>query len=221
VKIRGFRVEPGEAEHFLGLHPGVQQIVIKVGEEYSGNKDLLAYYVAKPGYSLSPEELGAYARRQLPACLTPVQFIALPCLPLGPNGKVDLRALPAAQRSPQGEGSLPLATQQPVETVLAGLWKDVLGVEQVSLQDDFFALGGHSLEAIKLLARISEVFQLEFPLSIIFESPNLERMAQSFIQFSGDATRMEYIARMLLELAKLSAEEIQSISDGLSSPLAG
>ena len=216
VKIRGFRVEPGEAEHILGLHPDVRQIVVTIREERPGDKHLVAYYVAKPGYPLSPKDLEKYARQQLPACLVPSRFISLSALPLGPNGKVDLRALPAPQRSLDGEATLPLAIQNPVETVIAGLWMEVLGVEQVYMQDDFFALGGHSLETIKLLARISEVFKVEFPISLIFEAPSLARMAQLLIQFSGDSTRLEGTARLLLQVAELSEEAARSMLDGLT-----
>jgi len=98
-------------------------------------------------------------------------FISLPVLPLRPNGKVDLQALPAHQVSLDSEPALPHARENPVETVIAELWMEILEVEQVYMQDDFFALGGHSLKAIKLLARISEVFQIEFPVSLLFEAP--------------------------------------------------
>ena len=169
VKIRGFRVEPGEIEAALTRHPEVAEAVVVVREE-GMDRRLVAYVVPRDG---KQPDLRRFLEPILPAPLIPSAFVFLPELPLTANGKVDRSALPAPEvrvakgRSPEG----------PIEELLAGLWEEVLGIGRVGAEDDFFDLGGHSLLATRLVSRIREAFQVELPLSDLFQEPTVAAVA--------------------------------------------
>ena len=179
VKIRGFRIEPGEIEAALLRHPRVAAAVVMARTD--GPDKLLAAYVV-PGGEDAPEipDLRAFLAERLPAHMVPAAFVVLDAFPLTPSGKVDRRTLPAPDRSRMGDGFLPPRT--PLEVEVAGIWGDVLGVDQVGLQDGFFDLGGHSLLATRVLARIEETFGVDMPLQTLFESPTLEGFAAALGQ---------------------------------------
>ena len=177
VKIRGFRVEPGEVEAALSRHPAVRQAAVLVS---GGPMDrrLVAYVAAReesddPGLDAL---LRSFLRARLPEPMVPSAFVVLPKLPLGPNGKVDRRALPDPEPAGVPAGS-PAAARTPTEEILAGLWAELLGRESVGNDDGFFDLGGHSLLAARLLSRLREPFGVELPLKALFESPSLGAFA--------------------------------------------
>jgi amino acid adenylation domain-containing protein len=176
VKVRGFRVEPGEIEAELARHPGVSDCAVAALESPGGGKQLVAY-VAGPG-AAEAEALRRHLRRRLPDYMVPQQFVALDALPLGPNGKVDRRALPAPELTTAGTDEATAVAPTPVEEVLAGVWGEVLGVEAVGLDDDFFELGGHSLAATQMMARVRDAFDVEVPLRQLFEEPRLADFAR-------------------------------------------
>ncbi|WP_164019628.1 non-ribosomal peptide synthetase, partial [Pyxidicoccus trucidator] len=152
VKLRGFRIEPGEVESALRRHPSVSEVAVVV-RELAGEKALVAYVVPSEGASLNMDEVRLFLREKLPAFMVPSALVLLEALPLTPNGKVDRRALPevSAER-PQ----LSVAFEQPRtprEEILAAVWADVLGLESVGSDDNFFALGGDSLRSIQIVAR--------------------------------------------------------------------
>ncbi|MFG1667526.1 amino acid adenylation domain-containing protein [Streptomyces sp. Y7] len=174
VKIRGFRVEPGEVETVLAGHPGVDRAAVVARPDATGEQRLVAYVVPGGGdLQRFPEgELRAYAARLLADYLVPAAFVPLDALPLTPNGKLDRAALPepgpvtgslgsAAGRRPAG----------PVEKALCGLFSDVLGVASVGPDDDFFALGGNSLTAARLLGRIQLTLGARVGVRTLFECP--------------------------------------------------
>jgi amino acid adenylation domain-containing protein len=176
VKLRGVRIEPGEVEAVLRRHPGVGEAAVVVRDDGSGGPRLVAYLTALPGAELDEAALREFARQELPGSLTPAAFVTLERLPLTPNGKLDRAALPA----PDGRRAGAPADGSPrtlVETLLAGLWAELLGVERVGGDDDFFDLGGHSLLATRLLARVREALGAELPLRAVFEAPTLRAMA--------------------------------------------
>ncbi|HYN22983.1 MAG TPA: amino acid adenylation domain-containing protein, partial [Thermoanaerobaculia bacterium] len=175
VKIRGFRIELGEIEGVLREHPEVREAAV-VAREAEGEKRLVAYVVSPP----PGEGLRAYLADRLPAYMVPSAFVILPELPLSPNGKVDLAALPAPEweRPATGEKTAPRTL---TEEMLAVIWAQVLNLQSASglgPQDDFFALGGHSLLATQVLSRIREAFRVEPQLRAVFESPSLEGLAR-------------------------------------------
>ncbi len=181
VKIRGFRIEPGEIEARLIEHPQVQEaVVLALGEGHA--KRLVAYVVAEPDTQLA-HTLRSHLAARLPEYMMPAAFVRLDALPLTPNGKLDRRALPAPDEeafahqvyeAPQGE----------IETTLAGIWTELLGVEQVSRHDSFFALGGHSLLAVQMIERLRR-FGLTVSVRALFETPTLNGLAQSLGQHKG------------------------------------
>jgi amino acid adenylation domain-containing protein len=171
VKLRGFRIEPGEIESVLASHPEVASAVVVAREDVPGDKRLVAYVV--PVSTDAPEIPGltAFLERRLPAYMVPAAFVFLPELPLNANGKVDRRALPAPGLTAAGADFVPPETL--LEREVAAVWQRVLGVERVGLRDNFWELGGHSLLATRVLARIEAAFGVEMPLQLLFTAPTL------------------------------------------------
>ncbi|MER7724284.1 amino acid adenylation domain-containing protein [Streptomyces sp. NPDC096323] len=152
VKLRGLRIELGEIESALRALPPVAEAAVVVREDSPGDKRLAAYLVtADRQPAPDPQELRAELKRVLPDHMVPVSFTALPALPLTPNGKLDRRGLPAPQiHRTTGAASAP---ETPAERVLAAIWGEVLGLDEVGAEEDFFDLGGHSLLATQVVAR--------------------------------------------------------------------
>jgi amino acid adenylation domain-containing protein len=192
VKIRGYRIELGEVEAVVAEHPGVAETVVILREDEPGDKRLVAYVVPRreeaaasgPGVLPSPEEIvpqvRGLLRQKLPQVMVPSVFVLLERLPLTPTGKVDRRALPAPER-PDAESRREglVRPRNPIEESLAEIWAEVLGVDQVSIHDDFFGLGGHSLLATQVMVRVREAFQVDLPLRALFESPTVVGLAQA------------------------------------------
>ncbi|HEX6929032.1 MAG TPA: amino acid adenylation domain-containing protein, partial [Gammaproteobacteria bacterium] len=159
IKLRGHRIEPGEIEALLEAVPAVERAVVTVRDfdaDGSGiNKDqrLVTYVVLHPGMRASVDELRETLRRQLPSYMLPQHFVALDALPLTPSGKIDRKSLPAPTALPRGAHRPPVtATEQRI----AAIWQDVLGVDRVGRNDNFFDLGGHSLSSMETVARIDK-----------------------------------------------------------------
>ncbi|MBV8201186.1 MAG: non-ribosomal peptide synthetase, partial [Acidobacteria bacterium] len=175
VKIRGFRLEPGEVEAALELHPALGAAVAMVREDVPGDRRLVAYLVPRGGAAVpAPRELRDFLSARLPAHAVPQAFVPLEALPLTRNGKLDREALPAPATC---EAEPAAALSGPFEELLAGIWCEVLGVERVAADDDFFERGGHSLQGTRVLARISAALGVELPLHKLFERPTLRGLA--------------------------------------------
>ncbi|HEX2079055.1 MAG TPA: amino acid adenylation domain-containing protein, partial [Longimicrobium sp.] len=171
VKVRGFRIEPGEIETVLRRCEGVRECAVVVREHAPGDRRLVAYVAG----GADAEALRAALRRTLPDYMVPSAFVALDALPLTPNGKLDRRALPAPVMEADEDAYVAPAT--PTEELLAGLFADVLGVESVGARDDFFALGGHSLLATRVVSRIRAAFGADLPLRVFFRDPTAAALA--------------------------------------------
>ncbi|HKH48447.1 MAG TPA: amino acid adenylation domain-containing protein [Thermoanaerobaculia bacterium] len=175
VKVRGFRIEPGEIEAALVAHPAVHAAAVVVRETDSGDRLLVAWLTVEEA-APSPGELREWLLARLPEPYVPGLFAVLDALPLTPNGKVDRTAL--ARRPLPGHTTASQAPRTPLESAVAAVWAETLGVERVGVDDDFFALGGHSLLAARLVARLREALGVELPLRAVFEAPTVERLAR-------------------------------------------
>lgn len=191
VKIRGFRIELGEIEALLSQHPDVRQAVVIAREDIPGDKRLVAYAVPNQQPDAMPAAGFAYAstlkrflQEKLPNYMVPAVFVLLDSLPLTPNGKVDRQALPAPDRTRPDLEETFVAPRNPIEETLAVIWAELLGLEQIGANDNFFHLGGHSLIATQILSRVREVFQVELSFHHIFENPTVAGLAQLIEQWN-------------------------------------
>ncbi|HEX8202153.1 MAG TPA: amino acid adenylation domain-containing protein, partial [Isosphaeraceae bacterium] len=178
VKIRGFRVELGEIEAALLRHPAVRAAVVVAREDASGEQALVAYTVADPGAEIAAADLRRGLHEALPEYMVPSAFVALEALPLTPNGKVDRGALPppgAARVEAEGPYVPP---RGPIEEALAGIWGELLGRDRIGVHENFFDLGGHSLTATQLLARLRDTFAVEPSLRDFLEGPTVAGLAR-------------------------------------------
>ncbi len=191
VKLRGFRIEPGEIEVTLRQHPAVQDAVVLVREDITDLQRLVAYIVIDnrtpdpDGFAIDPAstdhfytELRTFLHTKLPDYMIPSAFVTLKSLPLTPNGKVDRQALPLPETDNTGldRDTAPRTLE---EVLLADIWANVLGLKHIGIHDDFFALGGHSLLAARAITRINAVFHRDIPLRILFESPTVATFAHA------------------------------------------
>ncbi|MBZ5710638.1 non-ribosomal peptide synthetase/type I polyketide synthase [Nannocystis pusilla] len=176
VKIRGVRVELGEVLSAISRHPRVQEAVVVAREDAPGERRLVAYFVATGGEAGElASELRVFLRRSLTEAMIPTAFVALPAMPLTPNGKIDKRALPRPEDDTASSTSVPPRSE--LEASIAGIWQDVLKVERVGAHDDFFALGGHSLTATQVLSRVRRTFAVEVPLAQLYAGPTVAALA--------------------------------------------
>ncbi|TCP57968.1 amino acid adenylation domain-containing protein [Tumebacillus sp. BK434] len=171
VKVRGFRIELGEIEMVLTEHPSVKETTVIVREDQPGDQRVVAYVVPAPatGEALSAADLRQIVRRKLPEYMVPSHFVVLEALPLTPNGKIDKKALPLPEIGRAEQEAAYVAPRTATEQLLAAIWSELLGAEQVGVHDNFFALGGHSLLATQMISRVRQSFQIELPLSALFE----------------------------------------------------
>jgi amino acid adenylation domain-containing protein/non-ribosomal peptide synthase protein (TIGR01720 family) len=188
IKIRGFRIEPAEIEAALMTHPNVREAAVVVREDVPGALRLVAYVVpiADEGRRTKDEgadssfvsELRAFLATRLPAYMLPAAFVLLAALPLNPNGKLDLRALP----DPDGTRPAPQATyvapQNDVEQRIAAIWQAVLGLDRIGVHDNFFELGGHSLLLIQMHSQLREALNQELSVVELFQYPTINALAQ-------------------------------------------
>jgi amino acid adenylation domain-containing protein len=178
VKVRGFRIEPAEVEAVLDAHPQVRRSVVVAREGEDGDRLLAAYIVPANDHVPALGAIRAHARERLPGYMVPSVFVVLPAFPLTPSGKVDRRALPPPDRTAPGAASAAVGPRTPVETTLAAIWSEALGLESVGIEDSFFDLGGHSLLAVRLFSKIEKVFGVTLPLASLFQAPTIARQAE-------------------------------------------
>ncbi len=183
VKVRGFRVELGEIEAALALHPEVGEAAVVAREDASGHARLVAYLAGGV-----PGGVRDFLRERLPEHMVPSAFVALDAFPRTPNGKTDRRALAALEVSHAGARDAYVAPRTPEEEIVARAWGAVLGVERVGARDGFFELGGHSLLAMQVVSRLRAALGVEVPLRAVFDAPRLDAFAERVRRTrSGDA----------------------------------
>jgi amino acid adenylation domain-containing protein/FkbH-like protein len=176
LKLRGFRIEPGEIEATLRSHGSVKDAIVVAREDSPGDKRLVAYVIASSDTIVDLSDLRLYLKRSLPDYMVPSAFVVLEALPLTPNGKIDRRALPTPEDLAVVRGEY-VAPRTSTEGMLALIWAEVLKLEHVGVHDNFFELGGHSLLATRLMARVRDGFRIELPLRVLFEAPTVAELA--------------------------------------------
>ncbi|MEA3187678.1 MAG: hypothetical protein QOD99_1508 [Chthoniobacter sp.] len=175
IKLRGFRIELGEIEWRLGKHPAVREQAVTVHENAAAGKQLIAYVVLHPGSQADAAELREFVKKELPDYMTPAAFVFLDRLPVTANGKLDRRALPAPEFG--AAQSDYVAPSSKTEHALAEIWEEVLKHSPVCVHDNFFEIGGHSLLALSLFARIESRLGRKLPLATLFNAPTIAELA--------------------------------------------
>lgn len=201
LKLRGFRIEPGEIEALLAQHPSVRESVVLLDDTSAADKRIIAFVVADSGTAAS--ELRAYLKDRLPDYMIPSAFKLLEELPLTPNGKIDRKALLRMPLDNSGLEKSYVPPSTPEEEVVAEIWADVLSVGRVGLHDNFFELGGHSLLATQVISRVRKMYQVDLSLRYLFENPTIAA-------FVGGISRRE---------ARIESEELKAIDRRGSLPL--
>jgi amino acid adenylation domain-containing protein len=176
VKLRGFRIELGEIEAVLLEHESIAEAVVMVRED-QGEPRLVAYVVPRGEAAPSADEIRERSATQLPGFMVPSAFVTLPSLPLTTNGKLDRSSLPAPVNA-AGEGTQHLPPRDRLESELVELWQQLLGVQPIGVLDDFFALGGSSLAAMRLVARLRSSHRVELTVRSVFERPTVAALAE-------------------------------------------
>jgi acyl-coenzyme A synthetase/AMP-(fatty) acid ligase/acyl carrier protein len=200
VKIRGFRIELGEIEELLREHPTVREAVVVARDDRAGDKRLAAYVVARNGHPPVPRDLTDWLNRKLPDYMVPALYTVLDRFPLTASGKIDRKALPAPERTRESDDPLMEPTSE-IEKLLARIWCEVLEVENVGVNDNFFKLGGHSLKITQVISRVRDALEVELPMRAMFEAPTIASLA----------LRIEEL--LIQELDQLSEEEAKSLND--------
>ncbi|MFC9758687.1 amino acid adenylation domain-containing protein [Streptomyces sp. NPDC056921] len=193
VKLRGFRIEPGEIETVLAGRPGVAQATVVVREDRPGDKRLVAYLTAEEGARIEPGDVQKQVSGLLPDYMVPSAFVVLDEIPLTVNGKVDRRALPAPQFGNEATGRAPRTAK---EEVLCGLFAEILGLPSVTIDDHFFNLGGHSLLATRLVGRIRTVLGGELTVATLFENPIVATLVEKLDGAAAARPRLRPMRRM-------------------------
>jgi amino acid adenylation domain-containing protein len=213
VKIRGSRVEIGEIEATLARHPAVRENAVIVQDD-TGETRLVAYIV--PHYEQNvpgASELRGFLRTTLPEYMVPYAFVALGELPKSPSGKVDRKTLPRFEHSRPDLDETFVAPRTPVEELVAEVWAHCLDVEKIGVYDNFFELGGHSLLITQVISKMAEVFQIELPVRVFFDTPTVSSVAQALIEREPTPGHVDTVARLHRRISAMSAEEISTLLD--------
>ena len=223
IKLRGFRVEPGEIEHHLRQFPIIREAAVALKKDQYSQDRLVAYLVLDEGHeALSMRELRGFLWSRLPEYLIPAKIVVCANLPLTPNGKVDWRALPEPDWSQSVYGVEQLTT--PTEELLLGIWHEVLNTTQIGLDDSFFGIGGHSLLATQVMSRVQEVWNVELELRTLFEQPTIralgrwldERLSQDvqLVSLPALETRVGPAGRALLSYGQQRLWFLEQLTPG-------
>jgi amino acid adenylation domain-containing protein len=196
VKIRGYRIETGEIEAVLGGHNAIHQVVVNAHQDPSEGARLVAYYVIKPDAAVTTAELRRHLEEYLPDYLIPSFLIRIDAIPLTPNGKIDRNALPAPDVNANGTSAPFREPTTIVEKQVAQIWRDVLGLPRIGLDDRFFAVGGHSLQATQIVARVRSVFKVDITLTAFFDNPTVAGLVDGIAGLWGGRDVIEQFAQI-------------------------
>jgi acyl carrier protein len=217
VKVRGFRIELGEIESVLEEHPDVVQAVVVARNEGGGEKSLLACIVPKvlsdaPANSpVTPAQLRVYLQSRLPEYMVPAAFTMLKQIPMTSSGKADRRALLEMNFAPVQREVAYIPPRTPLEEEVAAVWKEVLGLAQVGVQENFFEIGGHSLKATKVVMLLRNKLGINASLRLLFEHATIGEMSEALMQLLLDQAEEPALAEMIREVESLSDDEIDQL----------
>ncbi len=218
IKVRGFRIEPGEIEEVLGRYPALEAsaVVARDGAR-PGDKQLVAFVVGVPGSAVAEDELKEFLRGKLPAYMIPALFVRLDSLPLNASAKVDRRALAAEAVAVAHDAGQYVPPDTALEQLLARIWGQVLGQERVGLHDDFYALGGHSLHIMQVLSSVRDLFPHEMPVERAFLASTISQLTEQL--FPGEFERLlaENVAETVLGRTGPSVAEATGTLSGAAS----
>jgi amino acid adenylation domain-containing protein len=206
IKIRGFRIEPAEIVRVLNEYPAVQASTVMAREVEAGEKRLVAYFVPAANVQPTHTELRNFVGSRLPEYMVPALFVKLEALPVNANGKVDHSALPAPSTVNTVRDSTFIAPRTPIEERLASMVASLLALDRVSVEDNFFLLGGHSLLGTQLIARIRDAFGVELSLHALFDAPTVSQLS----------TRIEDL--LMEKLQAMSEEEAEYLLNQITPP---
>jgi amino acid adenylation domain-containing protein len=189
VKIRGFRIELGEIEAALSRHPSVRECVVIAREDEPGDKRLAAYVASAEEPEPLVDDLRRLLKASLPDYMVPSAFVVLGALPLTANGKVDRKALPAPEVTRPAGARKTVSARTPTESTVAAIWSVVLKQPEIGVEDDFFEMGGHSIQAAQIMTRLRAAFPLDLPLRLLFQSPTVKGLAAAIDALAWTAGR--------------------------------
>lgn len=213
VKVRGFRIEPGEIAKTIRQHPEIDDAFVLAVDADSDRSRILAYAVPKATSTISTADLRSFVRSKLPDYMVPARFVLLDALPVSRSGKIDRNALPNSGRS-RPELDTPLVTPRTsLEKELEQIWRDVLELDQIGMDDNFIELGGDSLAATRIISRVIATFQMQIPLRSLFQSLTIAEMARVISQHEINKLDQDNLAKILDELESLGEEEAHRLAD--------
>jgi amino acid adenylation domain-containing protein len=227
IKVRGFRIELAEIESNLIEHPVVQQAAVTVTGSLSESQQLTGYVVSRDRSTVVPEELRRFLKERLPDYMIPAFFVQMGELPLLASGKVDRRALPAPAVEEGAPRRERVEARNNIERELSMIWCEVLATTEFGVTDDFFILGGDSLRAMQVLARVRKVFQVEVSIRTLFDGATIEALAHEIENAEASGAKVTTAAitprvyqptsadALKEQLRKLSSHEIEALLDEL------
>ncbi len=177
VKVRGFRIELGEIETTLLQLANIREVVVIVRQDDEREKRLVAYIISEPGQIIKTSDIRNYLKQKLAEYMIPAVFVILEALPLNANGKLDRHALPVPESSREELDTEFIASSSEIETQLVEIWYELLGIESIGIKDNFFDLGGTSLLAVRMLAKIERQFGRKLPLTTFLKAATVEELA--------------------------------------------
>jgi len=211
VKIRGYRIELGEIESVLKQHSGIKDAVVLARDDKSDESELVCYSVPMAEQAPTINEIKNYLRQKLPDYMVPSTIVLLDALPMTTSHKIDRTRLPDPEQKRSDLVGTYIAPQTPLEKVLAGIWTEVMDVEKIGTQDNFFDLGGHSLLLLQVISRIHDVFGIEISPKYLFENPTVADLAALILQDTENQERITKTAQMVLKIVRMSEKEINHL----------
>ncbi|MEJ2379005.1 MAG: phosphopantetheine-binding protein, partial [Pseudolabrys sp.] len=214
IKLRGFRIEPGEIEAALRRQATVKDCVVIMREDVPGDQRLSAYVIPTSD-GIEIPGLMRILKTNLPDYMVPADIILIDAFPLTSSGKIDRKALPAPVRD-RWQATEFIAPRTPYEIRVAAIWAQTLSVPRPGVHDNFFELGGHSLLAIRVMARINREFGIQLPLRELFENPTIEGLAQAIVKNKTQSVADTALMDILAQLENISDADAERMLKGKS-----